>query len=412
MLHPLERHTMGHPVPEHILPYFGFIMLAAVAAMAVTRFKQPPVLGQILIGSLIAILAHFKLPFFTSVVHNDTIAFMAELGSIFLLFEIGLESDIGEISHAGAHAILVALTGIIIPFISGFYVLAPLIKPDHDLNFSLFIASTLAVTSTGISVSAFKAMGIIKHRASQIVLAASIIDDIAGLILLSVITGLVSVGYIDTFKISLTLIYIFLFFVLSVVFTRKLLPKLIDEFLVKISLSQDMLLLSLVVICIIFALCAELIGLATIIGAFFAGLLIEEKLFAKFQAKQNLAELISPIGKVLTPVFFIYAGMQVDIIAALNFNTIKLAVLISVFAIASKAVCGIFLPKQINKWIVGFGMVPRGEIGIIFALAGLEFQLIDNEMFTALLLMVVVTSIVAPIMINKIAARDVVAEKS
>ena len=98
--------------------------------------------------------------------------------------------------------------------------------------------------------------------------------------------------------------------------------------------------------------------------------------------------------------------MQVDIIAALNFNTIKLAVLISVFAIASKAVCGVLLPKRINKWIVGFGMVPRGEIGIIFALAGLEFQLIDNEMFTALLLMVVVTSIVSPIMLNKIASKQ------
>lgn len=399
---------MEHPTHNLTLIYLSIILLAAILAMTINKLKQPAVLGQILIGTMIAIFAHYNISIFSNLIHDKTLSFLAELGSIFLLFEIGLESDINEIKHAGKHASIVAITGVIIPFIAGFYLLTPLISNQNSSSYlALFLGSMLAVTSTGISVSVFKDMGILKHKSSQIVLAASIIDDISGLILLSIITSLVTIGQIKTHDILLTLSYIIIFFILSYISGKYILPNLIKKFISKISVSHETLLLVLIVICIAFSITASLIGLATIIGAFIAGLLLDDKTFHKFDKTTHISHTIAPIGKFLIPIFFIYAGMQVDIVAAMNFATIKLALLISLFAILTKVISGIFLPKTINRWIVGFGMVPRGEIGIIFALIGLEYKIIDNNIFTAILLMVIITSIITPIMINYVYKKNI-----
>jgi Kef-type K+ transport system membrane component KefB len=122
---------------------------------------------------------------------------------------------------------------------------------------------------------------------------------------------------------------------------------------------------------------------------------------------QILINLILPLGRILTPIFFIYAGMQVDLVNAFKLTTIFIAILISVFAIIGKVACCTFLPKGINRLIVGFGMVPRGEIGIIFAITGLHIKIIDNDLFTTLLLVIVITSIVTPIALNKIIRKSI-----
>ncbi|MFN7094881.1 MAG: cation:proton antiporter, partial [Burkholderiales bacterium] len=348
--------------------------------------------------------------FFPAMLNNDTLAFLAELGSILLLFEIGLESSLQEIHQAGKHASLVALIGVLLPFTLG-YLFTPWLFNNTHANLALFIGSMLAVTSTGISVSVFKDLGIIKHKACQIVLAASVIDDIVGLVLLSLVSGLIISHSISLAGIAITLGKVSLFFIISFSFGTLILPKLINKFIQPISRTQEMLLLTLITFCLLISWFAHSIGLASIIGAFVAGVLLDDKLFKGFATssfepvtplENHLAHLIAPLGKILTPIFFIYAGMQVDIIAALNFETLKLAGLISLLAILSKACCGCFLPKPINKWLVGFGMVPRGEIGIIFALTGLELKIINHEVFAALLLMVVITSVVTPLALTKI----------
>lgn len=390
-------------------------MLFAVLAQIVIKMKQPTVLGQILIGCGIGILAHYKISVFPQMIHEHTLAFLAELGSILLLFEIGLESNIKEIAISGKKAAIVAITGVIVPFILGYFILAPMLSQNNTMEFALFTASMLAVTSTGISVSVFKDMGIIKQQEAQIVLGASILDDIAGLILLSIITGMVTVGQVDITHISLTIICVVLFFIFSFLMGKLILPQIIKNFTSKISITNEMLTLTLITFCLFLSWVAQIIGLASIIGAFMAGLLIKQSYFSKYPSTINepsydikspnnnyIIGLITSIGKFLVPIFFIYAGMQVDIISALNIETIKLAALLSIFAIASKCVSGMFLPKGINKWLVGFGMVPRGEIGIIFALSGLKFNLINNTLFTALLLMIVITSVITPIMLTKL----------
>jgi len=380
----------------------------------INKLGQPAVLGQLLAGIIISVLAHYNIGFFADMIHNTTISFLAEIGCIFLLFEIGLESSVLDIKHAGKYATQVALIGIILPFLLGFFILTPLILHSSNIGLAIFMGSMLSVTSTGISISVFKELGLIKNRACQIVLAASIIDDVIGLVLLSIVSGLFIAGGINFQHIMFTLSEVIAFFILSLAFGIFILPKLIDKVFYRINHTSLMAILILASLCFFESWFASRIGLASIIGAFTAGIILEDRFFKKYhlaghtainRLETKLVDLISPLGKILTPIFFIFAAMQVDIIAAFNINTILIALLISLFAILGKVLSGIFLPSGINKWLVGFGMVPRGEIGVIFAITGLQLKIIDNTLFTALLLMIIITSMIAPIAITIINRR-------
>ena len=400
----------------NLLLWLGLIYAVAIFARASDKIGQPNVLGQLIFGVVISAVASFSIFGLANITHNETLSFFAELGSIFLLLEIGLESSLRDISSAGKHAIIVALIGVFAPFILGFYIVVPYILHSHDTNLQLFLGSMLAVTSTGISVSVFKELNMLKNQACKIVLAASVIDDILGLVLLSITTGLTLEGSINPTNIGLSLFNVILFFLLSILFGLYVLP-LIIRVLSKVNNNSDTVILIIIVFCFMLSYAAGQIGLAFIIGAFLAGLLLSPELFKKFQqiqGKKHFAEsdhqleyLIAPYGKIFTPIFFIYAGMQVDIFNTFNYTTVKIALLISIIAIIGKVMAGVFLPKPINKWMVGFGMVPRGEIGLIFAITGLQLKIIDHSLFASLILMIIITSIITPIVLTALAKREI-----
>lgn len=372
---------------------------------------KPATLGQLLIGMVLAIPIHYHSSFFANMQSNSTIANIAEIGSIFLLFEIGLESSFKEITQASIHAIITALVGVTIPFICGFFILKPLLFANHSQTFAIFLGSMLAITSTGISIAIFKELGILKNAACQVVLAASVIDDIIGLILISIVSALAISGFVSPNEIFGLLSKVAIFFVLCYV-ASLVLPPIIRIWIPKIKKNYDVLLLILVSICFGFAYLAHYLGLASIIGAFIAGMILRSELFSVYSysnqqaikpdesASHNLSQAVSPFGKIFIPIFFIHAGMQVDLIQALNLDMLGITIAITIIAIASKAMCGIFLPSKYNRVLVGMGMIPRGEIGIIFASTALALGLIDNSVYTALLLMVIITSIITPIGIN------------
>lgn len=394
------------------LLWFGVLLLFAVLSLLVTKLKQPAVLGQILVGVFISCLAHYKIAGLQNITHSPIIIFLAELGSIFLLFEIGLESNIHEIKHAGLKAVIVAILGAVIPFIIGFFIVTPYILHSDNSNLALFMGSILAVTSTGISISVLKDLGLLQSQTAKLILTASVIDDIIGLILLSTVTGIITSGVFNLAEISQTLLSAVIFFICSLIIGILILPRFIDGFLIRISKEQNIIMLILVALCMIMSWFAHSIGLASIIGAFIAGLFLEDKLFAKYKYKgipnlgnKTIASFVEPFGQILTPIFFIFAGMQIDIIGQFSWDVLFTSILITILAIAGKLVCGIFLPKNINKWLVGFGMTPRGEIGIIFAITGLQLGIINNKIFTAILLMVIFTSIITPIAITNIHKR-------
>jgi Kef-type K+ transport system membrane component KefB len=403
---------------SNLLLWLAIITTVAIFARASDKLGQPFVLGQLLVGIIIGAFAHYNIMGLSNMIHSEALAFFAELGSIFLLLEIGLESSLNDIASAGKHAIVVAIMGVVVPFVIGYFIVTPYILHSTKTELCLFIGSMLAVTSTGISISVFKDLKILKTEACQIVLAASVIDDILGLILLSITTSLMLEGSINAVNIGNTLLYVVIFFVSSIVFGKYLLP-IVIKLLSQVNKNSDSVILIIIAFCFSMSYIAGQIGLAFIIGAFLSGILLYPQLFKGFknihgkadftQNEHQLEYLIAPYGKIFTPLFFIYAGMQVDIISTFDYNTILTALAISFFAILGKIVAGIFLPKHINKWIVGLGMTPRGEIGLIFSIAGLQLKIIDSSQFAALLLMIIVTSVITPIGLTYITKRNAIA---
>jgi Kef-type K+ transport system membrane component KefB len=401
------------PVSRILL--LGLLVIAALFSLIAHKYRQSTVLSQLIIGALIGILAHFHIAFFAEILNNDGLGLIAQLGSIFLLFEIGLESDSREIRHAGKYGLQVAIIGAIIPFCLGYFVVTPYVIGSGSHNLALFVGGILAVTSTSISVSIFKEFGIIRQMACQIVLTASVIDDIIGLVLLSVIAATISLSHVDGHLLLLISTKVTVFFITCYIFAKFILPKILIPQLSKLGTGENTVTLFIVAICFSMSWFAETIGLAGIVGAFFAGLMLKSnnfhnhELLSKPKHKEynkSLIDLILPLGRILTPIFFIYAGMQVDLVNVFNLKTIIIAVLISIVAIIGKLLCAITLPRRINRLMVGFGMVPRGEIGIIFAITGLNIGVIDNNLFTTLLLVIVLTSIITPIALNTLIRKQ------
>ncbi|MCC2624474.1 MAG: hypothetical protein K0R14_347 [Burkholderiales bacterium] len=404
---------VNQPVNRILL--LSFLVIAALFSLIAHKYRQSTVLSQLIIGALIGILAHFHIAFFAEIINNEGLRLIAQLGSIFLLFEIGLESDFREIRHASKYGMQVAFIGAIIPFCLGYFLITPYIIGSESHNLALFIGGILAVTSTSISVSIFKELGVIRQMPCQIVLTASVIDDIIGLILLSVIAATVSISNIDGHLLLLIAAKVISFFIVCYIFAKFILPKMLISQLSKLGTGENTVTLFIVAVCFVMSWFAETIGLAGIVGAFFAGLILKADSFHnnKLLPKPELTEynkplidLILPLGRILTPMFFIYAGMQVDLVNVFKLKTIVIAILISIIAIIGKLLCSITLPKRVNRLIVGFGMVPRGEIGIIFAITGLNIRIIDNDLFTTLLLVIVLTSIVTPIALNNLIRKQ------
>jgi Kef-type K+ transport system membrane component KefB len=421
IISPLTYATTEQQVATHtesyIILWFGLLVIASIFTLMVNKLRQPAILGQIIIGTIIAILAHYNIGFFNELSRSTDIKLIAELGSLFLLFEIGLESDVNEIKTCSKSAFNVAIIGVVLPFALGYFIVTPFILKSNDDTLAFFIGSILAVTSTSISISVFKELKILKFKACQIVLAASVIDDITGLVLLSLVTAIAINGHADWFELLHLSGQVTAFLLVCVLLGKFVLPKLIIPSLKFIATGKTITTFTLVGTCMVLAWFAGYFGLAPIIGAFFAGLMLNSKNFIDsrlltertyFNHTYNLhlSNLIVPFGRILTPIFFIYAGMQVDMVNAFKPNIIAIAILISIIAIIGKSFCGIFLSRGINKLIVGFGMVPRGEIGIIFAITGLNLKIIDNDIFAALMLMIVITSIITPIMLSKIVSRE------
>lgn len=401
--------------PQNRILLLSLLVVASIFSLVASKYRQSTVLGQLVIGTLIGVLAHFHIAVFADLIKNEGLELIAQLGSIFLLFEIGLESDFRDLKNAGKHGVLVALIGAIIPFCLGYFLVTPYIIGSRSHNLALFIGGILAVTSTGVSVSVFKELGIIRQKACQIVLTASVIDDIIGLVLLSVITATVNLGSVDgqfLFAISAKVIS---FFVICYIIAKYILPKVLIPQLSRLGTGENITTLFIVAVCFMMSWFAETIGLTGIIGAFFAGLILNQKNFLAQgllptpnykEHNQGLINLILPLGRIFTPIFFVYAGMQIDLVNIFNIKTIVIAILISIVAIIGKLSCCITIPKNINRLVVGFGMVPRGEIGIIFAITALNIEMINNNLFTTLLLVIVITSIVTPVALNRLVRKQ------
>jgi Kef-type K+ transport system membrane component KefB len=328
----------------------------------------------------------------------------SNLGVILLLFKVGLESSIKEMLRVGARSLMVAMVGIIVPFVLGFLGTMLLI-PDAGLSVRLFLGATLTATSVGITARVFKDLRKLQQPSAKIVLGAAVIDDILGLIILAVVSGIVSSGMVDgggganatsgllyeVGRISLfSLIFLGAAIFLGDNLVRRCIP-IMDA----LDLRNSKLLFPLI-LCFLMAWAASMIELAAIVGAFAAGLILNEEQFGAHPQKLTIEELVEPLEAIFAPVFFVLMGMQVNLASFVEIDTLLLAAAFTIAAIIGKVVCGLPAGKDNDRISVGLGMIPRGEVGLIFASIGKSLGVVDDSLFSALVVMVMVTTLVTP----------------
>ena len=317
----------------------------------------------------------------------------SSLGVILLLFMVGLESSVTELVKVGGRAMAVAVVGIVAPFGLG-YVTSTWLLPDLSMPAHLFLSATLCATSVGITARVFRDLNALQRPVAKIILGAAVIDDVLGLIILAVVVGIVSTGEVrvsEIVRISLlSAAFLGTVMVLGERFAR--VGARVVGFLDR---DNNKLLFPLAMA---FALSwlANKIELATIVGAFAAGLIVNEQQFKDEGKVATIEELIAPLERIFAPVFFVLMGMQVNLASFLDPGTITLALAFTVVAIIGKIVAGLPAGRGFDRLSIGLGMIPRGEVGLIFAGIGKSIGVVDDSVFSALVVMVMLTTLVTP----------------
>lgn len=405
--------------------WIAVLLLLAKFSSLIEKLKQPAVLGELIIGVLLGNLTLIGLNWAEPIKHDEMINFLAEMGVVILLFQIGLESKIEEMMRVGWRAFLVACVGVISPFILGAYIVGPLVLPGLSEHAYLFLGATLTATSVGITGRVFKDLNKLQTPEAQIVLGAAVIDDVIGLIILAIVTAIVQTGSVELYNIGIISTKALIFLV-GAIFLGKFLAKHISHMLSHIHTGMGMKFTIVISFCLIFAYFAHLADLAPIVGAFAAGLVLESVYFTDFIApdinkeihvameksqdievkkeidhilqqhnNRQLEELVSPLGHFLVPLFFVMTGIQVDLTTLFNPTVLGVALAITAVAFIGKLVSGL-VAGNVNKWIVGWGMAPRGEVGLIFAMMGKQLGVVSNEVFSIIIIMVILTTLLTP----------------
>jgi Na+:H+ antiporter len=359
-------------------------LAAKLAGEAMERIGQTAVLGELLAGVLIG-------PGFLNLIHeSEVLDALAELGVLLFLFEVGLESDLDELLRAGLQAALVAVVGVLVPFAAGYAVMAWF---GHPPLLAVFVGATLTATSVGITARVLADLGRLQDAAARVVLGAAVVDDILGLLILAVVTGIAETGGVALSGVLLLSGKAVLFLLAAILLGIRLAPRLIRW--VGGMKARGTLIVYSVLFAVALAAVADQIGLATIIGAFAAGLVL-----ARTERRQHIEDQIKPVADLLVPVFFVTVGMKVQP-AMLNpyadNGQFGVALLVTGVAVAAKLAAGLVVYRRgVRRWPVAVGMVPRGEVGLIFAGAGLSAGVITEGLYAALVAMVMLTTFAVP----------------
>lgn len=328
-----------------------------------------------------------------------TLWLFSNLGVILLLFMVGLENSVGEMLQVGARALMVSLIGVVAPFLLGLGASYWLL-PDASTAVHLFLGATLCATSVGITARVLGDIGKLKSKEARVILGAAVIDDILGLIILALVIGIISSGSVQLGEVARIIILSTVFIAVVMIFGEKAVSWCVRKFYNVFNKMQVKLLFPLALAFMMAAL-ANYIGLAAIVGAFAAGLIVcDENFGVSTKGTPTTQELISPIQSLFAPVFFVLMGMQVNLATFLQTETIWLATVLTVSAIIGKVIAGLLAGKGINQLAVGIGMIPRGEVGLIFASIGKGLGVVSDSVFSAIVIMVIVTTLMTPTLLK------------
>jgi len=392
---------------EHGLGYEVWLILAAMILAAklggeiAVRLNQPAVLGELCVGILLGNLNLFGIDVFHGAAELVPVEFLAELGVVLLLFEVGLESTLTEMRAVAPTSGLVAIIGVIAPMLMG-YAVSLWLLPDAPFSLHLFVGATLCATSVGITARVLKDLDAMARPETRVILGAAVIDDVLGLIVLAVVASIAEFGAVPgPLDLSKIVGLAAGFLIGALLLGAYVMP---GVFRVASKLrTQDVLAAVAIGLCLLLAGISGAAGLAPIVGAFAAGLILDEVHVRPFGRKSahDLTEIIGPIVAVMAPIFFVRTGMMVQL-GGIGTEPLILAGALTVVAVLGKLIAGFGVRgKTADRLTVGIGMVPRGEVGLIFANVGAGIvhgghPLIEPGVYAAIVLMVMASTVVTP----------------
>ncbi len=370
--------------PPNVLPTLFIVFVAAqIGSLFARALRIPTVVGEIAAGCAVG-------PFALSLIEvNESVAILSELGAILLLFSVGLETRLADLKKVGKIAAYVGMAGVFVPFVVGSFWAS---RAGHETPNALFIGAAFVATSAGITAQVLRELGALNTMESHAILGAAVIDDILAMLILGAVVSLHAQGSVDIAGLLVVILQA-LGFVILIAFVGTRMMQSFSSFLdlptryfspVALSLSA----------CLALAMAAHHVGLAAIIGAFLAGMVSAES-----KHRQGLEESIRPITSFLAPYFFVLTGAHVDLSLLHDPGTIVTILVVSLLAILSKIIpCSLAAMSlgRRSSLIIGIGMVPRGEVGIIVASLGLQAGVFSQTVYGVIILMSLVTSIVAP----------------
>ena len=405
--------TGSDPAPLDLPAVLAALVLILLAAGAggwlFRRLGQPAVLGELAGGIVLGNLGLAGWHGLAGLPHLPAIDLLAQIGVLFLLFQIGLESDLAGMMAVGRSSLLVATLGVMAPIALGF-VVSSWFLPSHGPLTHVFVGATLCATSVGITARVLRDLGRTASVEGRIILGAAVIDDVMGLVVLAVITGVITstqAGRSFDAREAGIIVGKALAFLLAAALAGRWVSRHALPFTAgRADAGGRLTLLLALVFCFALAFLAGRLGLAPIVGAFAAGLVLDEAHLRDRSGRdpevRDIAQLLEPLAAFLVPVFFVLMGMRVDLAVFTRGPAVAFALALTLAAVLSKQVCGLgVLEGGADRWAVGLGMIPRGEVGLIFAGIGATLmvpggRVVDDATFSAVVMMVAVTTLITP----------------
>ena len=361
---------------------FVLLLVAKIGDEIFKRIGQPPVVGEILAGVVVgpAVLGWYEI--------NAESMLFAEIGVVLLLFQVGLETRLNDLVRVGPTALAVGALGVVLPFGGGFLLAEVLGSP---LVVAVFLAAALTATSVGITSGVLRDLGALRTRSGRVILGAAVIDDVLAMLILAFASGLAARS-VSFDRIAVLVLIALLFIGIVLVGGTRILARR-RSLLTDPKFAETPFLPGMIIMLGLAALASQ-IGLAAIIGAFLAGMVVGES-----SERHALESEVAPIAAFFTPFFFGFIGAQVDIGGLANLGTLALVAAVTVIAVATKfmgAFIGAIRLGRAEAMLIGWGMVPRGEVGIVVAGLGLQIGAIEGELYTVVVAMAILTTIIVP----------------
>ncbi|HEX6082912.1 MAG TPA: cation:proton antiporter, partial [Thermoanaerobaculia bacterium] len=381
------RYAAPVDVAQFLLALIAIFVAAKLFGELAERLGQPAVLGELIGGVIIGVSGfHLVDP------HDATIHLLSELGVILLLFLIGLETDLKKLMEVGGSATAVAIVGVLLPLAGGIAFGQFL---GLRMMVSVFLGASLTATSVGITARVLSDLGHLKDDESQVVLGAAVVDDIIGLVLLTLVGTLAAGGALTFLGVGRVILVAFGFVILAIIVGSQLAPRLI-RIIDRIEMQRG-LFFSAIVFMLLLAFIAHKVGSAIIIGSFAAGLVL-----ARTERGRDIQREVHDVANFFIPIFFVVVGAAIDVKSMVG-RFLWIGLGLTVIGIVGKVAAGyVVWKKGLRRTVIGVGMIPRGEVGLIFAQIGLSSQLLSAGLYSSVAMMVMLTTLITPPLLRRL----------